>query len=91
MKYDPNQSYEKWAERVRMYEYGIALQQIAKGGDPEKVMLDMSRRMMEKLMHPVIKHIQETSVSDYDPEKSRKEYEETYLKKVSPRPDHIDD
>ena len=26
MKYDPNEEYEKWVERVRIYEYGIALQ-----------------------------------------------------------------
>jgi glutamyl-tRNA reductase len=89
MKYNPNESYEKWAERVRMYEHGYALQRIAKGETVDVVLEDMARRIMEKLMHPVIKHIQEVDTSNYDPVESRKNYEETYMKKYGPKADHI--
>jgi glutamyl-tRNA reductase len=89
MKPRNEESYASWAERVRMFEHGRALQRIAQGEDAGLVMEDMARRIMEKLMHPVIKHIQEVKVSEYDPENSRKEYEENYLKKYGPKADHI--
>jgi glutamyl-tRNA reductase len=89
MKYNPDESYESWATRVRMFEQGMAMQRIANGDSVDQVLEDMARRIMEKLMHPVIKHIQEVKVSEYDPENSRKEYEENYLKKYGPKADHI--
>lgn len=57
MKYDPNEPYEKWAERVRMFEYGHALQRIANGENPDKVLEDLARRLTEKLLHPILKKI----------------------------------
>lgn len=89
MKYNPDESYEKWAERVRMYEQGHAMQRIAKGESTDVVLEDMARRIMEKLMHPIIKHIQEVKTTDYDSEASRKHYEETYIKRYGPKADHI--
>lgn len=89
MKHNPNESYESWANRVRMFEQGLAMQRIASGDSVDQVLDDMSRRVMEKLMHPVIKQIQQLTVSDYDPEKSRKDYEENYLKKYGPKADHV--
>lgn len=89
MKYTPNETYESWANRVRMFEHGCALQRIAKGESVDQVLEDMSRKIMEKLMHPVIKHIQEVNTTDYDPEESRKNYEESYLKKYGPKADHV--
>ena len=80
MKYNPDESYESWANRVRMYEHGHALQRIAKGESLDQVLEDMSRRIMEKLIHPIIKHIQEVQVTDYDPVEARKNYEENYIK-----------
>jgi glutamyl-tRNA reductase len=89
MKYNPDESYESWATRVRMFEQGMAMQRIANGDSVDQVLEDMARRIMEKLMHPVIKHIQEVKVSEYDPEKSRTDYEENYLKKYGPKADHV--
>jgi glutamyl-tRNA reductase len=89
MKYNPEETYESWANRVRMFEQGLAMQRIANGDSVDQVLEDMARRVMEKLMHPIIKNIQEVRVSDYDPEKSRKEYEENYLNKNSPKADHV--
>ena len=45
MKMGLNESYDKWVERVRIFEYGIALQKIANGQDADHVMEDMSKRI----------------------------------------------
>ena len=88
MKYDPNEPYEKWVERVRLYEYGLALRRIAKGESPEKVMEDMSRRLMEKMMHPVIKAMLPQPPSMEEIQRSRKAYEEK-MRIIGPSADHV--
>lgn len=54
MKKDDNESLEEWAERVRIYELGHALQQVAKGQGVNVVMEAMAARMCNKVLHPVI-------------------------------------
>lgn len=90
MKPNLNESYESWCERVRMFEHGVALQEIAQGKDTNEVLEKMSRRIMDKLMHPVFKAIKDSVVLT-DTEASRKAYEENYIKKYGPKADHIDD
>ena len=90
MKPNPNETYESWVERVRMFEHGVALQEIAQGKDPNEVLEKMSRRIMDKLLHPVFKAIKDSVVLT-DTEASRKAYEENYMKKYGPKADHIDD
>ena len=85
----PTESYEEWTKRVAMFEKGYALQRIAKGDDLEKVMEDMSRRIMDKLLHPIFKEIRESSAEEFDAEKSRAEYE-SKMKLHSPVADHVD-
>jgi hypothetical protein len=41
MKYDPNESYDRWLERVRMNELGIAYRRIANGADVPQVIREM--------------------------------------------------
>ena len=90
MKPNPNESYESWCERVRMFEHGHAMMQIAQGKDTDKVMEEMSRRIMDKLLHPIFKAIKE-NVAPVDVTTSRLAYEENYIKKFGPKADHIDD
>jgi len=45
---------EEWADRVRKYELGLALQQLAKGQDVNLIMEAMAARIQQKLLHPVI-------------------------------------
>jgi len=80
---------EAWAARVEMFEKGRALQRIAQGDDPALVMEDMSRRIMEKLLHPILNAIRESVPDDFDMEKSRREYEEI-MKNVEKAADHVD-
>jgi glutamyl-tRNA reductase len=57
LKKDPNESMEQWADRVRKFELGYALQQIAKGQDVNLVMEAMAVRIQNKILHPIIVEI----------------------------------
>jgi len=66
------------------------MMQIALGKDPEQVLEQMSRRIMDKLLHPIFKAIREKPV-DYDVEACKESYKRNYLDK-NPHgvPDHIE-
>ena len=52
---------EDWAERVRQFELGYALQQLAKGQDLNVVMEAMASRIQQKILHPVIMEIKNSA------------------------------
>jgi len=83
----PDESYQSWAERVRMFEHGRALQKIAQGEDVNKVMDDMARRIVDKMLHPIYRELQK--VEPVDLEESRRTYQET-MDKVGPAADHVE-
>jgi glutamyl-tRNA reductase len=89
MKHNPNETYEEWAKRVDMFERGYALQRLANGEPAEKVIDDMGRRIMEKLLHPILKTIHNSVDITLDLEASKKHYEENYIKKFGPKADHV--
>lgn len=89
MRINPGESIADWAKRVQQYEYGYALQQIAKGGDINVVMEAMSARIVQKMMHPIVKAIQSgTEITAEDLEKSKTQYNEAYAKR-GPVADHV--
>jgi glutamyl-tRNA reductase len=90
MRIEPGETYESWAKRVQQYEYGYALQQIAKGQDLNVVMEAMAARIQQKMLHPVLQSMREATVP-IDVDASKKAYEEAYLKNNSPKPDHLVD
>jgi hypothetical protein len=91
MKPKEDESYESWLARASMYEHGLAMQRIAEGEDPIIVMEKMSRRFIEKALHPIFKDIRERSKQTFDAEKSKQEYQEQYLKyRQHPIADHVD-
>jgi glutamyl-tRNA reductase len=53
LTYKDKEEFESWVERVRMFEYGRALQELARGKDPETVMEEMSRNIIKKCTYPV--------------------------------------
>ena len=59
MKPLPEETYKDWCHRVQMFEQGHAMMQIAQGKDPDVVLETMSRRIMDKLLHPIFKAIRE--------------------------------
>jgi glutamyl-tRNA reductase len=83
MKYQPNESYDEWATRVSMYEKGRALQRIASGENIEEVMEEMSRRITDKLLHPIRKVITESGpkTTEAEMEESRQRYKAEMDKK----------
>ena len=90
MRYDPKQSYEEWANRVRLFEQGAAMQRIAMGDDVNRVMQDMAKKITDKMLHPILKNIQEDS-SKIDLERFEREklaYYET-MKNIGPKSDHV--
>lgn len=91
MRYNPKESIEQWAERVRVYEYGEALKQIAAGQDIDLVMEAMSARIVEKLKYPLLKQIKEWGKSTYDATLSKDNYKKNYLDKTKRVADHMND
>jgi len=89
MRKRPDETMESWAARVEMFEKGRALQRIAEGDDPDIVIEDMSRRVMDKLLYPILNAIHNSVPDDYDVDKGRREYEET-MKSVGKAADHVD-
>lgn len=90
MKPLPDESFESWCKRVEMFEHGNAMMQIAQGKDIEIVMEEMSRRMMDKFLHPIFRAIKESSNVVYNSEESK----QSYLDKMKHREavaDHIID
>lgn len=91
MKPRDGESYEEWLDRAREYEYRLAMQRLAKGDDLTEVMETMSRRLLDKALHPVFISIKESAVKPYDAEKSRKEYEEKCIKEgLGKVADHVE-
>jgi glutamyl-tRNA reductase len=90
VKQREGESYEDWAKRVQMYEHGWAMQRIAEGNTVDSVLEDMSKRITQKLLHPLYKEISKSIISTYDAEAGKKEYEEKYLKYRTPVADHVE-
>jgi glutamyl-tRNA reductase len=77
-----DESYESWVERVRMFEQGAAMKELALGKPIDQVMEKMAKRIMDKLMHPVYADIkQNIKVENLDT--SKQTYKEKYLDKQS--------
>jgi glutamyl-tRNA reductase len=87
----PEESVEHWASRVEKYEYGRALMKIAEGLPAEQVMEDMSRRIVAKLMHPLVDALRSNAKwTEADAKESAQKYKEMYMDRVGPVADHVD-
>jgi hypothetical protein len=91
MRWNSKESLEEWADRVRIFEYGYALQQIAHGQPIELVMEAMSVRIQQKIMHPILKVIKDRHVSTYDANAGKESYQQNYLDRSGPVADHVTD
>lgn len=89
MRIKEGESYESWCDRVRMYEHGWAMQEIARGSDVNETLEKMAKRITDKLLHPIFNEIRNAPV-EYDAEASKKSYEEKYLKHNAPKADQVD-
>jgi glutamyl-tRNA reductase len=91
MRYS-TETYEDWAEKVRLFELGYALQRIANGEPADLVLETMSIRITDKMLHPLHRAIKESVVPMTDAElaEHRKQYEEAYLNHNTPKHDQIE-
>jgi len=90
MKQQPGESYEQWVKRVEQYEYGRALMELARGTDPKQVLEDISRRLVNKLQHPILKAMSSVK-SDYDQAAEKAQYKANYQDRFGTKPDHVTD
>jgi hypothetical protein len=90
MRINPDETYEQWAERVHAFELAHARSELAKGVPVDEVLEWMGRRINQKMLHPILTTIRDTPAV-VDLEASKKAYEEAYLNKNSPKPDHLTD
>lgn len=84
-----DESLESWAQRVERYEYGRALMRLAQGDDPVTVAQETSRRIINKLQHPVIAAIHDTVIASAEPYSTLEDYRRDYINRVAPHADHI--
>lgn len=91
MKIKDGESLESWTDRVQKYEYGRALMRIAEGQDVETVMEEMSNRIVDKIKHPILKHLQETPDDIKERLAKNKEEYYRYMSRIGPRPDHVEE
>ena len=90
MRINPDETYQQWAERVCAFELDHARSELAKGVPVDEVLEWMGRRINQKMLHPILASLRNTAVAA-DLEASKKAYEEAYLNKNSPKPDHLTD
>jgi len=83
-----NESFDEWSEKVRKFEMERAMRLIAKGKNKEEVLEEYSKRMTEKLLHPLYPAL--FKPVGYNAEQSRKEYMEK-MKQRGAVADHVSD
>lgn len=83
-----NEPFDEWSEKVRKFELERAMRLLAKGKDKEEVIEEFSKRMTDKLLHPLYPAL--FKPVGYDSEESRKRYIET-MKKRGAIADHVSD
>jgi len=91
MRKGQNESYEDWLERIDQFERGVALQRLAKGEDRDVVLEDFSKRITNKIKHALFEVIKNSMIVKFDVEKSRKSYEDHFLKNREFVADHVSD
>lgn len=83
-----DESFEEWSEKVRKFEMERAMRLISMGKDKEEVLEEYSKRITEKLLHPLYPAL--FKPVGYNAEESKKKYEET-IKKRGDVADHVSD
>lgn len=87
----PNETFENYSHRVAIYEQGRALMLLAQGHDPETVLDETSRRIVNKLQHPVMQAIHKSVLDSAPPYSTLEDYRRDYINRVGVRADHIRD
>jgi|LauGreDrversion4_2_1035121.scaffolds.fasta_scaffold31426_8 glutamyl-tRNA reductase len=89
LRIEENESYEQWLNRACAYEHALALKRIEKGEDINLVLEELSKNIMKKSLHPILKAIKDIP-NNYDAEASRRDYKEKMGGRTGVA-DHVDD
>lgn len=91
LKYDPNYTFEEWAQKVQDYELKKSIKMLENGTDKNLVLDQISQNITKKLLHFILIKFKESNIlSSYDEEESRKKYFET-MRNIGPTADHMND
>ena len=80
---------QEWIEEIRLFELKLATSRL-KNAPFEQIIEQMSHRLVNKIIHPLTKHLSESQTIEYDPVKSKQEYMDNYFNKFNRPADHID-
>ena len=83
-----DESFDEWSEKVRKFEMERAMRLISMGKDKEEVLEEYSKRITEKLLHPLYPAL--FKPVGYNAEESKKKYEEA-IKNRGDVADHVSD
>ena len=83
-----DESFDEWSEKVRKFEMERAMRLISMGKDKEEVLEEYSKRITEKLLHPLYPAL--FKPVGYNAEESKKKYEEA-IKNRGVVADHVSD
>lgn len=86
---NPDESFEDWVARVREFELAAALKDLAHHENAQDILEQMSRKIINKIMHPIKLAWLENEVHEYNRDGSRFDYDEYYIKRFAPKADHI--
>ena len=91
MRKQPDETYEQWVERARIFELGNAHKNLKNGMSIDEVLETLANKLTQKIMHPLLTSVKEID-NNYDVEESKRRYEEAYLsRRISPPADHVTD
>lgn len=75
-------TYEDWCEYARKQEFNRALKALKANQPIEKILEEMSFRIINKLAHPLHKIVEDDFICEYVSDKSIKSYEDNYINKL---------
>lgn len=85
-----DESFDEWSEKVIKFEMERAMRLISKGKDKEEVLEEYSKRLTEKLLHPLYPALFKPVGYNYNAEESKKKYDES-IKNRGLVADHVSD
>ncbi len=81
---------EEWIKCARSIELDLAKKNLKNGQDPEIVLKELSHRLIQKVLHPLIKYTELLHTGNYNSYASQEEYKEYMkLKNIGLKADHV--
>jgi len=79
---------EEFVKQIVAEELKLALKKLPYN-NPEKIMENMSHRIVKKILHPFTDYLNDREIFNLDSEQSKKDYTENYFSKFNRPADHV--